>query len=499
MDKKKKKFSKVIRDSDREQFKFSIQYQLEVLRYLIQSKESILSINKVKSSYFSLLEHCLICESLLKCYKKYKKIPSEPVLLEHTQTMLNSKDYVSLTTKDDLNNLNVIIHDLYTNKLKDADILKQSLLKFIAYIEIKTLNESTDFSDYSEYQSYQQKLATIIRESKGTSINDDPILYMVDGTTNRQLQRRIDPEVVPTPFKQLNALTNAGGYPTGSVIVLLDKAKAKKTFTLVNVARGYLAMKKNVLYIDTENGSGQIMDRMIQSSLNKTKKELISGDYDKLEQKHMRKYRRIGSEFIVKRVTAMVSDTNTIRSIIQQIETEKNIKIHNLFIDYGGKLASISREKDDFERMNNVYIDIQNLALDLQLESVWTAHHITREGSKHKETKYEENDISGSIAIIRNVQTVLGLNSTADEEENNIQRIEIVVQRDGVPHGRALFNIDVERQRMKEFSIEARKAYDETQGRVVDDLINNKIKGKSRAKVGPNVDVAKANNKSGDI
>ena len=105
MDKKKKKFSKVIKDSDREQFKFSIQYQLEVLRYLIQSKESILSINKVKSSYFSLLEHCLICESLLKSYKKYKKIPSEPVLLEHTQTMLNSKDYVSLTTKDDLNTL----------------------------------------------------------------------------------------------------------------------------------------------------------------------------------------------------------------------------------------------------------------------------------------------------------------------------------------------------------------------------------------------------------
>lgn len=498
MNKKSKKLLKIIKDTDREQFKFSIQFQLELLRYLIQSKESILSINKIKPSYFTLLEHCLISESLQKAFKKYKKIPSEPVLLEHTQVMLNSKEYISLTTKEDLNNLNVIIHELYTNKLRDEDIIKSSLLKFIAYIEVKALNESTDFSNFEEYQIYQQKFSQIIRETHNTSHNEDPILYMVDGTTKRLLQRKIDPEVVPTPFKQLNALTNAGGYPSGSVIVLLDKAKAKKTFTMVNVARGYLAMKKNVLFIDTENGAGQIMDRMIQSSLNKSKKELISGDYDKLEQKHMRKYKRIGSEFIVKRVTAMISDTNTIRSVIQQVENEKGIKIHIVFIDYGGKLASIARDKDDFERLNNVYIDIQNLALDVKLDAVWTAHHITREGSKHKETKYEENDISGSIAIIRNAQTILGLNSTAEEEENNIQRIEIVVQRDGVPHGRALFNIDVERQRMKEFSIEARKIYDETQGQVVDDLINNKL-GKKRGKVGPMANEIKSNHKSGDI
>lgn len=497
MKKKTNKLLKVIKDQDRDQFKFSIQFQLELLRYLIQSKESILSINKVKSSYFTMLEHCLICESLLKTYKKYKKIPSEPILLENTQNMLNSKDYINLTTKDDLNNLNVIIHDLYNNKLRDEDIIKSSLLKFIAYIEVKSLNENTDFSDFDQYQSYQQQLAKIIREANSGTQNEEPILYMVDGTINRQLQRKIDPEVIPTPFKQLNALTNAGGYPSGSVIVLLDKAKAKKTFTLINVARGYLAMKKNVLYIDTENGAGQIMDRMIQSSLNRTKNELLSGDYDKLEQKHMRKYKRIGSEFIVRRITAMVSDANTIRGIIHQIETEKRIKIHVLMIDYGGKMASISRDKDDFERLNNVYIDIQNLGLDLKLDATWSAHHITREGSKHKETRYEENDISGSIAIIRNAQSIIGLNSTQEEEENNIQRMEIVVQRDGVAHGRALFNVDVERQRMKEFSMEARKIYDETQGKVVDEMLNKKIK--FGGKVGPNSDPSKANHKSGDV
>ena len=51
--------------------------------------------------------------------------------------------------------------------------------------------------------------------------------------------------------------------------------------------------------------------------------------------------------------------------------------------------------------------------------------------------------------------------------------MELVVQREGKPTGRALFHIDVERQRMREFTREQRKAYDESQGIIVDDLINS--------------------------
>ena len=54
-----------------------------------------------------------------------------------------------------------------------------------------------------------------------------------------------------------------------------------------------------------------------------------------------------------------------------------------------------AKDKEDFDRISNVYIDLQNLAEDLHLDVVWTAHHITREGKKHQATKYDENDISG--------------------------------------------------------------------------------------------------------
>lgn len=472
-------------------FSFSLEFQLEVLRFLIQGKEAPLVMSKVKPGYFALIEHSLILEGLHKFWRKYKKVPSKPLLIETVQNIVQDKAYVDLVTKEDIPAVNKVIENLYGIPLKDEDAIREKIYQFAAYVEMRALTEQMDFSNFDAYEDYQTKVSRIIQDSK--PVKQEEPLMMVKGTSQRQLLRQADSDVISTPYWQLNNLSNGQGYSRGSIFVLLDRPKAKKTFALINVARGYLSMKKNVLYIDTENGKRQIMDRMIQSTLNKTKLELLSGDYDKLEQKHMRKYKRLGVEFVVERVAALIDDTTTIRSIIQRVEAELGIKINILMVDYAAKLGSTLRQKEDIERINQVYIDLDNLGADLGLDAIWTAQHITREGAKHKETRYEDNDIASAISIIRNAQCIMGLNSTDEEEAHNIQRLEVVVQRDGKPHGRCLFNIDADRQRWKEFTKEARESYDQTQGQVVDQMINRKTNNNSRA------DASKAAHKTGDI
>lgn len=487
---KQNKVKKRLNSCDK--FTFSIEFQLEVLRFLIQGKESLLYIPKIKPGYFTLIEHSILVEALIKFVKKYQRIPSEVLMIEQVKTLLEGKDYTDLVTKEDIPNIHKLISELYNKPLKDVDIVLENIHKFIAYIELKALNESMDFSDYNSYEIYQAKLTKILQNSKPQK-KDEPLL-MVSGTAMRQLMRKVDPDVVPTPFWQLNKLGNGDGYPKNSLFVLIDRPKRRKTFALINIARGYLAMKKNVLYIDTENGKNQLMDRMIQSTLNKTKREMLTGDYDKMEQRHMRKYKRLGVEFIVERVPATIADCNTIKNLVRKLESEKGIKVHVIMIDYAAKLASISRDKDDVERINNVYIDIDNMGNELGLDAIWTAQHVTREGAKHQETRYEDNDIASAISIIRNAKCVMGLNSTQDEEEHNIMRMEVVVQRDGVPTGRVMFNMDPERQRMKEFSKEARAKYDESMGKQVDDMLKKKKKVSN-----PNADPEKRSKTTGDI
>ena len=477
-----------MRNKTKTKFSFSPEFQLEILRYIIKDKEGGLILKRIKPNYLVLIEHSIICEGIIKYYKKQNKIPSENVLKEVIKELLEGKQYADLVTKDDIPNIDKVISNLYHLPLSDADYIKEKIYQFSTYVEMKNLNDSFDLDNFEQYEEYSRKIEKILQKSKPKK-EDEPA-YMIRGMVERQFKRQSEPSVIPCPFRQMNALTNAGGYPEHSVNVILDKPKAKKTFFMVNLARGYLRMGKSVYYVDTENGKDQILDRFIQSSINKTKKELYSGEYDKLESKHLRKLARLGVELVVERVPAMITDCNYIRDKIVKFRNQ-GIDIKVLFVDYAGKLASIARDKEDFDRISNVYIDLQNLAEELNLEIVWTAHHITREGKKHRATRYDENDISGSIAIIRNAQTIFGLNSTAQEEQDDILRAELVVQRDGLPFGRALFKCDVERQRCKEFTRDERENYDKIYGAKLDEQF--------KKNTNPDADSKKRANNSGDI
>lgn len=474
---------------DSVKFSFTPDFQLEILRFILRDKEGGLVLRRVKSSYLVLIEHALIFEGISKYFKKQGKMPSENILKQVIKELLESKAYVDLVTKDDLPSIQKLISNLYHIPLSDSEYIKERIYQFSTYVEMKNLNDSFDLDNFEQYEEYSRKIEKVLQKSKPKK-EDEP-LYMIRDVTERQFKRQSEPSVIPCPFRQLNDLTNAGGYPEHSVNVILDKPKAKKTFFMVNLARGYLRMKKSVLYIDTENGQDQIMDRFIQSSINKTKKELYSGEYDKLEAKHLRKLARFGVELVVERVPAMITDVTYIREKIIQLRNQ-GIDIRVLMVDYAGKLASISRDREDFERISNVYVDLQNLAEELHLDIIWTVHHITREGKKHRLTRYDENDISGSIAIVRNAQVIMGLNSTEQEEKDNILRAEIVVQRDGFPSGRALFKCDVERQRCTEFTKEQRKQYDEVYSGVLDSMMKS-------SKDNPSANKEKYEKKSGDI
>lgn len=461
-------------------FSFTTEFQLEILRFLIQDKDGGLVVKRVKPSYLVLIEHSIIAEGLVKFFKKNNKVPSKNILKQEIKELLEGKNYVDLVTQDDVPNINKIIDDLYNTPLQDSEYIRDKIYQFSTYVEMKNLNESFDLENFDQYEEYSKKFDRILQNSKPKT-EDEP-LYLIRDLAQRQFKRRVDPDVVPSPYKQLNDLTNAGGFPSGSVLVLLDKPKAKKTFFLVNLAKGYLRMKKSVLYIDTENGKNQIMDRMIQSSINVSKKELYTGDFDKKEASHIRKLSRFGVELVIERVPAMITDCNYIRDLIDKLRSQ-GINIQVVIIDYAAKLASIARDKEDFDRISNVYVDIQNLADEENLDCIWTANHITREGAKHRETRYEENDISGAISIVRNAQGIYGLNATPQEESEGIQRLEIVVQRDGLPFGRAVFKVDVEHQRAIELTKEQRKAYDEVYGYALDEKF--KANDKKPSQSGP--------------
>jgi len=448
-------------------FKYTPEWQWDLLRYISIDKNGYKAITKIRDYYFTLIEHQVIGNCLIEYYKKNMKIPGETILREQVVSLLSSREFVKLVSTEDQDVILKLIPKLYAGTLKDSDEIYKMVKKFSAYIRLKDLLEEIDPRNWEEYTKYSHKFQNAIEDEDEQ--NERGSSFLLRSVSERQLRRQEHGPIVPTPFRQVNALTNAGGYEKGSIIVILDKQKKGKTKTLVNIAKGYMRMGKKGLYLDFENGKDSILTRFEQSTNNLNKKQILDGEFDKKVKAKFRKYMRIGGEIVVERVPAGAT-THYVQTLIDKYYREYGIIFENIFFDYIGKMGALSGTKDETARISDAYVDVQNLALKNNIEHIWSAHHVTREGAKLRmKTRYQGEDIAKCIDIARHASAVYGLNRSPEEEEAGFLRLEIVEQRDGVPIGRAVFFNDDDTQNLKELNKGERKEYDEAFAPTLDD------------------------------
>lgn len=444
----------------KEKFKFTIEYQWDLLRYTVQDKNGMNAITKWEDDYFTQLEHQIIAYCLKQYYIKHYNIPGETILREEVVRLVNSRKYSNVITKEQTEDIIKLIRPLYSKTVKDGEVIYSYCKKFQQYVRLKQVLEGVDINDFSRYDTFSTQVQLAIADDDE---NDElKGSFLIEDIKNRQFQRQEAPTVVPTPFKQINDITNAGGYEKGSIIVILDKEKKGKTMSLANVARGYLRMRKKILIIDLENGRDNIFFRLEQSIMRLSKKDIISGEYDEKVNKRFRKYKRMGGEVAVYRMPALVTTAMDIQHLIDKLYRETGFKPDVLIVDYAAKMGSVSRKEDERNRISDVYLELSNLALKYDIEHIWTANHVNREAAKTRmRTRYVGEDIALCIDIVRHANAIFGLNRSEEEEETGFFRFELVSQRDGVQSGRAVFKLNMDHQRADELSTADRKEYDE--------------------------------------
>lgn len=443
---------------DEVKFQFTIEFQLDLLRFTVQDINGYKALELYNDSYFTLVEHAVIAYTLKRYYKKFRDIPGVTILLEEMFKTFFENKFKDLITKEDKDTILDTCKSLYKGIVKDGDQILLRTERFAQFVSLKGIMESADLLDYNQYDQLSKQVQKAV--SPRLTDKEDKGSFLVSDVKERQFNRQDRSLIIPTPFKQMNRLTNAGGYAKASIIVILDEPKKFKTGMLVNTARGYLRHKKNVLYIDLENGEDELTIRVEQGVINKSKAEILSGEFDKQIQKALRKYKRIGAELVIKRMPAMTTTANDIENYMDKLYREHGLSFQVLVIDFMGKLGCTSGKENMSERISEAYIEISNLAVKKGVEHVWTAQHVVRAASVHRKTRYEGNDIAGDINIIRNAQAIWGLNRTPEEEALGIQRLELVDQRDGKPKGRVVFFVDVNTQRLTEMTREQRIEFD---------------------------------------
>lgn len=437
---------------------YTVEFQQDILTYIVKDKFGIKALEYCEDGYFDLIEHALIIKGVLSYHKKHKVIPSKSLLKEELLSLFNSPEYSKVIPINDRDNIFSLIDTIFKSPIVSGNDVFDRIKKYKVYRDVKNKVEGLNITDLDSFEHFSEGISTSVRV-----LNEKPEAnrgqFLIDDIKDRQLKRQQSNPITPYPFKQMNDLTNAGGAVDGSISVILDKPKNLKTTFLANLAIGYLKMKMNVFIADYENGEEEILLRIEQSLTNKTKREILSGDYDNKTQYILRKYKRLGAELFIKRYPAY-HGLNDLRTDLVDLYDRTGFRPHILCMDYA---ALTVRNSDNMTReISNAYVEIKNLALEFDIKHIWTPHHIKREFFKYEASKYPSQSIADAIDIVKHVNLIVGLNRTTVDKDDGVMRVEVIEQRDGLPSGRSLFHTSIETQRVKEFTKAEIQEYNET-------------------------------------
>lgn len=441
-------------------FEFGTDFQELILQYIATEPMGYKALNLVDDSYFVLIHHAVIAYGFKAHFKKHKRVPDAPYLREQLRTLYFKEKVLKLKlTDEDRALVDNTVTKIYAHKVPEPDIIIDKCVNFARFVKFKDEIEKIDINNFDSYEGSISKLQKA--NTLGMELKEDYGTFLVDGIRDRAFKRDIIGGAHPTPFWQLNNLFNGGGTTTGFVGVIMSKEKRFKTGMLINIARGYMKMRKKGFYVDLENGELQITTRAEQSLSNKDQAHIISGDYDRELMKLLRKYKRLGAELAIKKFPSLSTTCDHIQIWIDKIKRDFGVEFNFGIFDYGPLLASISGKEDEVNRISDAHLDLKNLAAHNKFEAIWSAAHITRDGNKRVGTKFQSTDIAKCIDIPRHVDALFGLQENDEEMEAGVMRLEVIEQRNGMRDGNCLFWVDIPKQRLREFSKTELRRYHE--------------------------------------
>lgn len=81
------------------------------------------------------------------------------------------KGIADLVTKDDLVEIKHTVEKLYSEPLLDGEDIREKVLKFSVFVQMKDLNDNFDLSDFNQYDEYSKRIAKLLSRTKEKKIS----------------------------------------------------------------------------------------------------------------------------------------------------------------------------------------------------------------------------------------------------------------------------------------------------------------------------------------
>lgn len=427
-------------------------FQDELLRFLVQTKEAKKFFDLIDSDIFDLQERQIMFD-LVKAYlTEYKTLPSKVGLDEFFDKEANKKNL----SKEIYNKLSTTIADMFAPIQTNTQQIRDALLEFyqqkLAKQFIKEYAAQVKVGDKELFSAMERQMRRIAKVGE-TELDEEKNRgeFLIKDHT---IGHYSITEGKPTYLKGLNHMTSVKGFYAPQLVILMGGPKSFKTGTMLNIAVNYVRDGLKVYYADAENGKDRIRDRARQCMLEATFEELISGRLDDTLEEMIKRFAIRGGDFRADFFPAYTKTMDDVEQELEYLRDEFNWVPDVICYDSIDHFLPIDKSiKEKRHMITAVYFNAINLQNKWNMLGI-SVSQVNRAAVSKK--VLDMTAFAEDFAKAANCHAAFALCSDDKEKEVGIIRIVPVVQRDGVPYaGRnvCFTKVDPARMTLKEITI----------------------------------------------
>lgn len=421
-----------------------IEFQKDILRYLVQVKEAKKFLKVIDKEIFDLPEDKAAFDALKSYQEKYSSIAGKNNLIQYF-----SSEALAMKVKQEVVDMVVYaIDSMYKPLDGETAHLRSHIIREVQEKKCKELlkRAAGNIKQKNVFDQLRAEIVNLI--NLGSNDETPPGVSILKDVGTSRLKFV---EGYPSKFSDMNDIMTSKGFKRPEIIVLMAGPKSGKTTLMVNLAVSSMQDGRKVLYLDTENGVDRIKKMSYQNMTGLTFDELISGEFDELIKEQVRKYSFMGGEMRIESIPPRRWSTDDVEDLLDRLRDEEGFVPDEVYCDYFDNM--IPAKKSGTERRLNlqeVYFDWKAVATKRGFP-VFTPSQVNRDAVG--KPVFNVKDIGEDFGKVANCDSLWAYCRTEDEKAEGLARLVIVANRDGKDYGTVYLKVNSETCTIEQKSI----------------------------------------------
>lgn len=391
--------------------KYGNSFQTKVLGLLLTDRKFLVDVSdSVTDDYFENTARKWIVNRLNKYFDEFHTTPTMEAL--QIEVKKEDNEVLKIAVIEELKEA----YKMADNSI-DKEYIEQEFLKFCQNQQMKkAIMTSVDLLNDGDYESIRTLISKAIVTTQEKNVGHD---FALDVEAR---YRPDDRRVIPTPWPQINSITQ-GGYGKGDLVIFFGGPGSGKSWAAISMALEAVKLGGNVVYYSLELGEGYVGQRFDANLLNIPVDQLPMHRI-KIEEAT----KGLAGKLIIKEYPPKRASLDDIERHLDQMWTQHNFKPDVIFIDYLDLLRNRRARNERKDDLDDIYTDAKGLAKELGIPIV-SPSQVNRSGANEKVV--EGDKAAGSYDKIMIGDIIISTSRLRKDKVDNTSRWHIIKNRYG--------------------------------------------------------------------